>query len=185
MSVQRIASRYGKSLIDLAKDQNKLDEILEDIKVFRETCESRDFVLLLKSPIIHAAKKREIFQVIFKGKLDELTLSFFDIILRKGREFYLREIADSFVEQYNEINEISVVTLTTATPLSQDHLEKIRQRIRESGITHPNIDLKVHVDAGIIGGFLIEFEDKLYDASVARHINMLRKEIESDKYIKA
>ena len=48
----RIASRYAKSLIDLAIEQGKLDIVLEDINAFVEATKNRDFILLLKSPIV-------------------------------------------------------------------------------------------------------------------------------------
>ena len=45
MSVIRIASRYAKSLIDLAVEQDKLERVLEDIKTFQKTVENREFYL--------------------------------------------------------------------------------------------------------------------------------------------
>ena len=57
MSVTRIASRYAKSLIDLAVENNKLDRIKEDMDTFRSALESRDLYLMLKSPIVSAEKK--------------------------------------------------------------------------------------------------------------------------------
>ena len=62
MSVQRIASRYAKSLIDLAVEQNKLDRVLEDVNSFREVLKHREFKLLTKSPIVSTSKKKEIFK---------------------------------------------------------------------------------------------------------------------------
>jgi F-type H+-transporting ATPase subunit delta len=38
MSVIRIASRYAKSLIDLAKEKGNLDRAVEDIKYFQAVC---------------------------------------------------------------------------------------------------------------------------------------------------
>ena len=56
----RIASRYAKSLIDLAIEQGKLDKVLEDMTAFAEATKVRDFALLLKSPIVKADKKEQV-----------------------------------------------------------------------------------------------------------------------------
>jgi len=64
MSAIRIANRYAKSLIDLAQETGKLERILEDINSFEGVLESRDFYLMLKSPIIKSDKKRSNFQSI-------------------------------------------------------------------------------------------------------------------------
>lgn len=184
MSAKRIADRYAKSLIDLASESGKLDRVLEDINAIAGALRHRDFYLLLKSPIINADKKSRIFHTLFEGKFDDITVGFFDIILRKGRETYLPEISEAFIDQYNEINKITSVQLTTAIPLGDDKLEVIKSKIVESETTFPNIDLKTKVDPNIIGGFVIEFGDKLYDASVAHQLDLLKKKFSKNTYQK-
>lgn len=176
MSIHRIASRYAKSLIDLSGEQGKLERVIDDIQHFQQVCGVRDFYLLLKSPIVNISKKSKIFHKLFDGVYDSLTMSFLDIILRKGREAYLPEIADEFVEQYRDIKQIAVVELTTAAPLTAEQLEQFRQAIAASGVTYPNIELAATVDPDILGGFVIEFDDKLYDASVSKQLAELRKQ---------
>ena len=60
--------------------------------------------------------------------------------------------------------------------LRQTQLEEIKNMIAASGATYENVELSSNVDADILGGFIIEFDDKLYDASVAHRIDELRKE---------
>ncbi len=163
MSVKRIASRYAKSLIDLAVEQDKLERILEDIKSFQKTVDNRDFYLLLKSPIINATKKQQIFNALFEGKFDKMTSAFIRIILTKSREAYLPEIADEFINQYKDIKHISTVNLTTAAPLGAETISRIRQKLVASAVTEEHVELITKVDPDILGGFVIEFDDKLYD----------------------
>ena len=185
MSVIRIASRYAKSLIEMAQEQKKLDRVLEDVKSFRKALKNRDLYLLVKSPIVSITKKKDIFNALFSKSFDELTVAFFGIILRKGREAYLPEIADEFEVQYKILKGISSVKITTATPLSDKDLDKIKSKLLESGITAQQIEFTTAVDPEIIGGFVIQIEDNLYDASVARKLNELRKEFSSNKFVKA
>ena len=56
MSVSRIASRYAKSLIDFAQESNNLEEVKNDMAVLDRALESRDLVMLLKSPIVNDLK---------------------------------------------------------------------------------------------------------------------------------
>lgn len=176
MSATRIATRYAKSLVDLAKEQNKLDRIKEDVATFQSAVENRDFELLLKSPIINAEKKKQVFNALFKDSFDEMTFGFLNIVLSKNRESNLPEIADSFMNQYKAINKVSEITLTTATPLSDDEVEKIKANFLKSSETRDNIEVNTKVDPAIIGGFVVEFDDKLYDASVAHKLEQLKKE---------
>ncbi len=182
MSSYRIASRYAKSLIDLATEQSKLDKVVEDMTYFAEVSKLKDVALLLKSPIITSDKKGKVFDAIFGDKIDKLTYAFLNIILRKGREAYLVDIASEVISQYRIIKGISIVHIVSAETLSKEALNAIQQKLIASKLTHANIEFKTTVDKSLIGGFVISFEDKLYDASVKHQLDLLRKVFSSKEY---
>lgn len=182
MSSYRIASRYAKSLIDLALEQGKLDKVLEDVTAFSNAAQNRELHLLLKSPIVKADKKEKVLDALFKGKIDPLTHSFFQIILRKGRESQLADIAQEFINQYRVIKGISIVDIVSAEPLSQETIDAIKTKLVSSKLTHANIQFNTSIDKNLIGGFVISFEDKLYDASIKHQLDELRKQFSGKDY---
>lgn len=177
MSVTRIASRYAKSLLELAKEQGSLEKVLEDVKTFNGAAKNKDLFLLLKSPIVKGSKKQEIFKAIFDGKLDKLTMAFMDIVIRKGREAFLPEIGVEFLNQYKAINKVSTVTLTTAQPISDSVLEGIKSKLLGTDITEDSVEIETAVDENLIGGFVVQVGDKLVDASVAHKLREVAKVI--------
>ena len=176
MSVTRIASRYAKSLIDLAVEGNKLDRILEDVQSFQEVLKNRDFYLLMKSPVVKNSKKQQIVKKIFEGKYDELTMSFLKILISKNRESYLPDIAREFIEQYRKIKHISKVKITTASALSEKAITALRKKLVASEVTDDNVELTTATDPNLVGGFILEFDDKIYDASIKHKLEQLKKE---------
>ena len=61
MSEFRIASRYAKSLLELAKEKGLLEEVHDDMQAFSKIYDSnRDFEMFLKNPIIQHTRKRGI-----------------------------------------------------------------------------------------------------------------------------
>ena len=46
------------------------------------------------------------------------------------------------------------------------------------------VDLKEKIDEEIIGGFVLSYEDKQYDASILRQIKNLRREFDINLYVK-
>lgn len=183
MSVHRVASTYAKSLIDLAQEQNKLETIKGDMESFQKATEQRDFYLLLKSPIVNPSKKGQILKAIFEGKYDKMTMAFLNIVLNKGREEYLAEIASAFMDQYKSIKNISTVKLITSAPLTAENLEKIRQKIQADAPKGETIEIETSVDESLIGGFVLEYDHKRYDASVAHKLDKIRKEFKDNQYI--
>ncbi len=183
MSVQRIASRYAKSLVDLSVEQNKLERVLEDVQSFKEVSQNRDFYLLIKSPIVNASKKEAIVNELFAKKYDELTMAFLRILINKSREAYMPEIADEFIEQYKKLKHISTVRVTTAVELDEASLKAIKDKLLSSSDTEQNVELEVIIDPDLIGGFVVEFDDKIYDASVKHKLDQLKKDFTGNLYI--
>lgn len=183
MSAHRIAVRYAKALFEVALEQGKLERVLEDMRSFEKLCQVRQFALLLKNPVIKSDKKARILDELLKGQFDELTMKFLHILLRKGRERYLHEVALEFMEDYKRYKNIVTVKVTSAVPLSQATLDHIAKRLKEVGLVKGNIDLVTKVDPKIIGGFRIEFEGKCIDASVAHQLGKVSKEFRDNLYI--
>lgn len=184
MSVTRIATRYAKSLIDLAIEQGKLEQVSADMNTLGTAAKNRDLYLFLKSPIIHADKKNAALEVIFKGKLDGLTMSYLTLLVNKGREAYVPEIAEEFAEQYKTLKKITSVTVTTAAPLSDAVLAELKKKLLASGVTSENLDIETKVDPELIGGFVLEFDHKRYDASVAHKLDELRATFSKNLYVR-
>jgi F-type H+-transporting ATPase subunit delta len=185
MSISRISARYAKSLLDLASDRNEIEPVKKDVDYFLAALKSRDLILFLKSPIIHSSKKISVFKALFEGKVGTTTMAFFDIIIKKGREMYLPEIASDFIKQYKYLNKISTITITTASQLSDAAKNEISAKLLSSNITMDKLDIHTKVNSDIIGGFIIEVEDRLYDASVAHKLEQLKKEFSSNQFVKS
>jgi len=185
MSKQRIAGRYAKSLLDLASESNLLDVIKEDVAYLNEVCKLHDVVLMLQSPIINPGKKEQIITALFDGKVNKMTFAFLHIMLTKGRESLLPNIASEFLNQYKKLKGISTVTLTTATPASAEMIEQIRKHFENSSFTKNTVEILTQTKSDLLGGFTIEFEDKLYDASIKHQLDQLRKQFGGNPYVKS
>ncbi len=119
MNNPRLAQRYAKSLIDLATELNQLNQVHDDIILLHSVCaKSREFVLMLNSPIIAAEKKYKIIQSITADKISKTTQTFIKLLSAKNRESNLPGIVNAFIDQFNKIKGIHKVKLTTAVPIS-------------------------------------------------------------------
>lgn len=175
MSASQIASRYAKSLLELAIDQNKTSQVKSDMEQFEQALKSRDLYLMFKSPIIHPDKKMACVKQLFEGRMDPLTIRFFDITIRKNREAILPEMALAFDEQYNEHFLIAHVKVTSAVALNAQTTEVIKSKVRDLVGADKTIEIDSKIDPSIIGGFILQYKDQLYDSSVAYQLSKLRQ----------
>jgi len=83
MSEFKVASRYAKSLIDLAQEQGNLELVKQDMEQFVMTLRaSSELQAVLKNPIMKQDKKRNILDALFGGKIHPSIVAFFHIMVR-------------------------------------------------------------------------------------------------------
>ena len=182
MTNPRLATRYAKSLLDLAVEQNQLDAVYADMKMLKGLMRSNpDFTAMLRSPVISADKKDKIIEAVIGNNLSKLTLLFTKLLTLKTRESNLPEIITAFLDQYNSLKNIQTVKLTTAMPVSDEVKNSIIEKVKKS--TNSAIELETAVKEELIGGFKLEIGDTLVDASVLRDLNDVRKQFLDNQYI--
>lgn len=179
----RLASRYAKSLIDLAIEKGQLEKVFADMQWLQAVCKSnRDFVNVLRSPIIKADTKKKIIDAVTAGKVSEITAAFNTLLINKGRESNLPEIITAFIAAYKAHKNIQTVTLTTAAPINDSLRNAIVEQVKRSA-GYQNIELEEKIDADIIGGFVLQVGDKLVDASIAYDLKAITKQFENNDFI--
>ena len=132
---------------------------------------------MLKSPVISEGKKKIIFTRIFDKVLSKLTFTFLLIIIRKKRELYLGDIAFAFIELYKDHKGILTTTLKTAVPAADDIRSKVRDLMKNQ--CKGNLELIEEVNDELIGGFILQWKDKQYNASIFRQLNRIKREVAS------
>ncbi|RZK52179.1 MAG: ATP synthase F1 subunit delta [Pedobacter sp.] len=176
MSEIKVASRYAKSLIDLAVENDALETSYNDMVLFEKVVdETPELEAILKNPIVPLDKKTGILNGIFADKVSKLTITFFKIVISKGRSAILFATAKQFVQQYNLIKGIVTADVTIATALNAAAKEQIVAIVkRELGANE--VIVKEKINEKLIGGFILKVGDKQFDASIASGLSKLKKE---------
>ncbi len=174
MRVNLLAKRYAQALFDLSLENKIEEKAAADMRlVGRVLTENRELRRIMANPVLNGSKKVKILNRLFGEKLSELSLRFFSLIIRKGREVYLESICLAFDDIYKDYKNVIGAELITATKSD----DKIRKLVVEKlkAITDKDIELKEIIDEDIIGGFVVRLEDYQYDASVTTQLRRLRK----------
>jgi F-type H+-transporting ATPase subunit delta len=179
----RLATRYAKSLIDLSIEKGQLEEVFADMQWLQALCKgSREFVNVLRSPIITPDKKEKIIDAVTAGNISEISKVFIHLVIRKGRESNLTEVAAAFITQYKIKKKIYTIKLTSATELSEDLKNAILNQIR-ANTDMQNIELETTVDEKLIGGFVLQTGDQLIDASISYDLKNIAKQFDNNDFI--
>ena len=183
MKETRIAKRYAKALFDLSLEYKILDKVKSDMEVVVSVCEqNKDFRLLMKSPIVNSEKKEAIIKAIFGKNFQKMSLHFLIIIIRKRREANIKIIAEKFIDLYKEYNHITTTSLKTTVEINDEIRKEIIDLMKKQ--TKGEIELIEKINKDLIGGFILDFDNMEYDASILREIKNLKKEFDKNLYIK-
>jgi len=174
MNISPIAAPYAKALFGLSVEKNQLEETLKDMKLVASVYEEcLDFRQMLKSPLINEGKKKTIISMIFEKLISKMTFTFLMILIRKKREAYIGDIAFEFIELYKDYKGILSATLKTAVPASEDLLSQFRELLKTQA--EGEIELAGEVNPELIGGFILRWKDKQYNASIQKQIARLQR----------
>lgn len=183
MRIQPVAYRYAKSLLDLALEQGQLKQVHEDISLVADTCaDSRELRTLLKSPVMRADRKQQVLHKAFTGRIGQIVFTFITVLVRKGREGLLHDIAAAFEELHRVHEGVVMCTVTSAVELGEEERAKVLAIVspRFPGKT---IRIETRVDPTIIGGGIIQVGDLMWDASVRNKLHVIRRKLAENPYV--
>mgnify|MGYP006284506107 CR=1 FL=1 len=170
-----VTLRYAKALFLQAEEQKQAEQVLGDVsKIVQAVKETPELFQALSHPVISTSQKLRIASDVFQEQITPLMLRFIRLIIRNKREAYLMDIFRNYRDLFNQNRGIQTVRLTTAMRLGDREKEDIKALIRENFHAR-EVDFSEEIDPGIIGGFIIQVEDQLLDASVRRQLDAIRK----------
>ncbi len=185
MRQYKVAKRYSNALFTLAVEQGKLEEVNNDMQLI-SSVKHEELKRVLRSPVIRPDKKISIFKAVFEGKLSTLTFSFFNLIFSKGRAVALEDIELAFKEQYNLHKGLHILQFTSAHPVSVELMNEIRLRVQNlERFKGKKVQIVEHVDPTLVGGFVLQLGDQLFDASIRNDLRHIKKQFIENMYIQA
>jgi F-type H+-transporting ATPase subunit delta len=175
MSNKKVARRYTLALLELTEDLKLTDIIVKDfLDLIKSIKNSKELALFLKTPIINSPKKGKVLDVMLKGRFNDLTIKFVNILVKKERENLLYDICQDFLDLVNEKRGIVKAHIKTAIDISDKDRKSLTEKIAK--YTGKEVKADFIVDKSIKGGFVALIEDKIIDASIIRQLQLLREQ---------
>ncbi len=168
---------YAKAIYDAATNAGKADVLVDQFSqlVTGVLDGHPKLEQILGSVRIKAPEKEAMLDRLFAGKFDPLALNALKVIARHERLGLLRRIVRQVLKLHGEAQNLVRVEVTTAVPLSEEHLARLRETARRQLQAEPF--MVVRTDPSMIGGLTIRVGDTLYDGTVAARLAQLREDM--------
>ncbi len=180
--MSRAAVRYGKAILALAKEQNNSEVIFAEMnQVIKTISESADLKKLLESPLVKPELKVSSLKAVFSA-FSSVSFGLFETLAANKRLSKLAEVALSYVALYKEDLGSRIAVVTTAVPLSSDLESLVLAKVKELTAAS-EIQIENKIDETIIGGFILRVGDIQYDASIARQLSNIKRDLSDNSYV--
>ena len=197
MNTGIIASRYATALLKLVDEtgpsagsgQSSGEEVVAQARMVLDALESMpDLRRAIADFSVPADKKLSLLEAIVSdnchpergdGSLAPELRKFFSLLIRNGRIGDISLVLKSFENQYYESRKIVRGKLTLSAP-PDSAAGKLEDRLKDliEKKTGKTLLLTTEIDESLIGGFVLEVEDRLLDASVSHQLDIIRRQFE-------
>ena len=173
-SDEKIIKTYVNSLYQVSEEEN-LEQVLFDQICFIQDIFNKnlDLINILKVPTINKLEKTKIIDEVFKNKINLYIINFIKILINNNRIALIFKIIDKYKKLYYKKNNIKLIKITVAIDL--DNKQKQDIILKSEKLFNKKIIADFVVDKKIIGGVVIESDDKLYDMSVSNKLENIKK----------
>ncbi len=179
MSVFRISYRYANSFFQLAEEKKSLKKFAEDVELIHNTLiQSKELRAILRNPVIKQKDKKNLLSKIFESKIQKETSDFLEFLVSKGREEMITEIMKEFLNLRDDKEGIVKTNITSSVDLTDSVKKEIASKLEKK--TNKKVKTEFGVDNNIIGGFIVQIKDTVYDASVKHQLELLRKKFSEE-----
>ena len=173
--MEEIAQVYARSLFEVAEEQDKLDEVRDQIGQFADALgESRDLQTFFFSPYFSTEEKKEGLDTVLEGA-ESTVQNFLALLIENHRMPALFRIRRELDRMWQEVNKLLPVQITSAVALDESVTKQIGEEIgRQTGRT---VDLTSTVDPDVLGGIVVRVGNSILDASIRTRLERLRKQV--------
>lgn len=169
-----IPNRYAKALYKLAVERGDDATVYARMKQLDSSFAAEpQLKKAVANPFLDAADKTRLLLSAAGAGNDESTARFVPLVIKNNRVSFMRAIALSYIKLYRERNDIARVEVVTATAVASDVIDHIVDVVKNQ-LNGKTIELTQRVDPALIGGFTVNVDSMVLDASVKNQLEKLR-----------
>jgi len=173
--MEEVAEVYARALFEVAVDQDKLDEIHDELGQFADALnEAADLRQFFFSPYFSADEKKEGLKNSVTGA-EVPFMNFLEALLERHRMPVIFRIRARFDQLWDEEHRLLPVQVTSAIELDDDTIKQIGDSIGKQ--VGREVELSSDVDPAIIGGLVVRVGNFVLDASIRNRLEQLRKQV--------
>ncbi len=165
-----VSIRYAKALFQIAEQQNKIDQFMQELDTVRQLF-SQDKLLknFFQDQLADKTRKINVLSVVAdKLNLSKEVVNLIKLLITGGREQILNDIIISYVEMHDAYKGLIKADVYTAYDMTPNEMNALKTRIKD--LFHKEPILTINKDSSIIGGVRLKVGWTIYDGTIKTHL---------------
>lgn len=180
-----VITRYATALVKYARESGQGALVCSEAEVLEQALRSvpeLSRMVTAADDVVSPSNKEQLLQSALGKQMSQEMSRFLGLLNRKGRMDLVQEILRDFVLMYRRSVGIRKAHLVTVQEPSERLLERLKALIKDK--TGDDVIIEVEVDPSIVGGFVLDLDEYLMDASVKHQLDLIRNQfIEQNRRI--
>lgn len=169
-----IPNRYAKALYKYAVENGQQQSVYDEVKRLAASYEALpELKAAVCNPFIAVNEKEKVLLTAAGAKPGSCLDRFLLLVIDKNRVDYLRAISLAYLKQYRHDNGIANVEIVTATEMPDQQINAIVDVVKKQQ-AGKSLEISKSVDRDLIGGFTVNVDGQVLDASVKNELKKLR-----------
>ncbi len=168
-----VAKRYAKALFLLAREQDVVTEIEQQLQATLGALDEKVYAFLGHPQIALSTKLRTINHV-FEGRTHALVLHIVLLLIARGRVQLLPDVYEAYRHIADKHIGRARIHITSAFELSRAQQQEIADAFARH--TKQEVSASTTVDPTLLGGIRVRMHDQLYDGSLATKLKHLQQQ---------
>ena len=174
-----LAREYGEGLFDLAREENLLDTIHEEMNALRDSFAGEPrYIQLLQTHALGRDERLGILDEAFRGQVHPYVLNFMKLLLERGALSALPDCARHFHARWLEEKGVVEASVTAAAPLDEAQRASLSKKLGE--IAGKKVELLIRIDPAVMGGLRVDMEGRRYDNTIQHRLELMRRRLTED-----
>jgi F-type H+-transporting ATPase subunit delta len=171
-----VARPFAGALFDLADAEGRLEEYGDALEAVVGLLEEEPSIRgFLETPRVGAPEKKKVLREALEGQVPETVMNFLFLVLDRRRQRFLRPIATEYRRLLDERMGRTHVEVAVARGLDEAGVDELGRRL--STILGKEAVPHVQVKPELMGGIIFKSDDVVYDGSLRRRLDRMKKRL--------
>ena len=166
---------YAEAIFQISEQDDAIDSWIQDLTLISNALQDQAVKSLIETPDISQKEKTDKFIALFEGEISSKTSNFLKTLGEANRLRLYDNIFYNFLDLVAKKRNQKNVVVSSAFELEESQLDKIKLAMQKR--LDAEIVISASIDASLIGGMKISYEDQVIDLSLKNKLESLKSQL--------